>query len=249
MQTQDLPLSQLRIDGGTQPRVAINEEAVSDYAERLRESVVLPPVAAFFDGVVYWLADGFHRYHAHRRAGREAIAVDVHDGGLREAILYSVGANTEHGLRRTHEDKRKAVETLLTHEIASRDENGNPWSDSDIARQCHVHHTTVGRIRKDHTCAMHKYENEKRAFTHPKTGKPTVMNTAKIGRSFPKRATSKGSPSRPDASGDCLTIDIPRHPKSAARTLLSLFGKTVATEIAEHVLLIVNDPQAAQSQG
>ena len=37
MQTQDLPLSQLRIDGGTQPRVAINEEAVSDYAERYGE--------------------------------------------------------------------------------------------------------------------------------------------------------------------------------------------------------------------
>jgi hypothetical protein len=248
MQTQDLPLSQLRIDGGTQPRVAINEEAVSDYAERLRESVVLPPVAAFFDGVVYWLADGFHRYHAHRRAGREAIAVDVHDGGLREAILYSVGANTEHGLRRTNEDKHKAVETLLTHEIASKDENGNLWSDSDIARQCHVHHTTVGRIRKDHTCAMHKYENEKRAFTHPKTGKSTIMNTAKIGRSLQKRSTPKASASKPDVSEECLTIDIPRNPKSAARILLGTFGKKVATDIAEHVLLMATDPQAAQRQ-
>ncbi len=248
MQTQDLKLSQIRIDGGTQPRVEINEEVVADYAERLREGVVLPPVVVFFDGIVYWLADGFYRYHAHRRAGREAIAVNVHDGGLREAILYSVGANAEHGLRRTNEDKRKAVETMLTHEIASKDENGNPWSNRDIAKRCRVDEGTVRNYRKIHTAEIPQYENEQRAFIHPKTGKSTVMNISKIGRSFQKRSTPKVSASRPDASEDCLTLDIPRNPKSAARKLLSTFGNKVATDIAEHVLLMATDPQAAKMQ-
>lgn len=246
MQTQDLKLSQLRIDGGTQPRVAINEEAVSDYAQHLREGVVLPPVAAFFDGVVYWLADGFHRYHAHRRAGREAIAVDVHDGGLREAILYSVGANAEHGLQRTNEDKRKAVQMLLTDEIAAKDEHGKPWSNCEIARRCRVDEKMVRRLRENLSSAKPKYNTEQRTFTHPKTGKPTVMNTSRIGRSSQKRSTPKVSASRTDTSEDCLTIDIPRNPKAAARTLLSTFGQKVATDIAEYVLLMVTDPQAAQ---
>lgn len=246
MNTQELKLSQLRIDGGTQPRVAINEEAVADYAERLREGVVLPPVVAFFDGVVYWLADGFHRYHAHRRAGREAIAVDVHDGGLREAILYSVGANTEHGLRRSNEDKRKAVETLLTHEIASKDENGDPWNNCDIARQCHVSEITVRRYREVHTSTMSKYETEKRVFTHPKTGKPTIMNTAKIGKSKPQsrkkyggispkafKPVRQGEPYEPKAA-----IELPYKPFYAANTLISVMGEALAVEIANQVLQI-----------
>jgi len=246
MQTQDLKLSQLRIDGGTQPRVAINEEAVADYAERLREGVVLPPITAFFDGIVYWLADGFHRYHAHRRAGREAIAVDVHDGGLREAILYSVGANTEHGLRRTNEDKRKAVETLLTHEIASVDEDGKPWNNCDIARRCHVDEKMVRRLREIHTSAKPKYETEKRAFTHPKTGKPTTMNTTKIGKSKPKsrkkyggispkafKPVRQGEPYEPKAA-----IELPYKPFYAANAIISVMGEELAVEIANQILQI-----------
>ena len=31
---------------------------------------VFPPVDVFFDGEVYWLADGFHRYHG-------AVALDI----------------------------------------------------------------------------------------------------------------------------------------------------------------------------
>jgi hypothetical protein len=54
----------IRIDGGTQPRQEINYEVVKDYAELMREGVAFPPVTVFFDGVDYWLADGFHRYHA-----------------------------------------------------------------------------------------------------------------------------------------------------------------------------------------
>ena len=244
MNTQDLKLTQIRIDGGTQPRVAINEEAVDDYAERLREGVMLPPVTAFFDGVVYWLADGFHRYHAHRRVGRETMAVDVHDSGLREAILYSVGANTEHGLRRTNEDKHKAVETLLTHEIASKDENGNPWNNCDIARRCHVSEFMVRKIRDTHSSIKSKSDSQKRAFTHPKTGKPTTMNTAKIGKSksrkkyggiSPKafKPVRQGEPYEPKAA-----IELPYKSFYAANTLISVMGEALAIEIANQILEI-----------
>lgn len=244
MQTQELKLSQLRIDGGTQPRVAINEEVVSDYADRLREGVVLPPITAFFDGVVYWLADGFHRYHAHRRAGRETIAVDVHDGGLREAILYAVGANTEHGLRRTNEDKRKAVQMLLTHEIASKDENGNPWSNCEIARRCRVDEGTVRNYRKNLSSEIPKVDTSKRVV---KRGDSVyIQNTAKIGKSRPKASPRQAESQATAASEDCVSLDLPHNPKAAARTLLRTFGQKVAVDIAEYVLLMVTDPQATQ---
>ena len=95
-------------------------------AEALRDGATFPPMLACHDGLVYWLADGFHRYHAHRRAGLKQIQVDVREGMLREAILYSVGANAAHGLRRGNEDNRKAIMTLL------RDEEWVKWSNRDI---------------------------------------------------------------------------------------------------------------------
>lgn len=246
MNTQTLPLKQIRIDGGTQPRVEISEEVVAEYAEQLREGSAFPPVTVFFDGAAWWLADGFHRYHAHRRAGRETMVADLHDGGLREAILYSVGANIEHGLRRTNEDKRKAVETMLTNEIVSKDENGKPWANREIARRCHVSEITVRRFLEHHTATMSQYETEQRTFTHHKTGKPAVMNTAKIGKSSPKKRKQYGGisphaftpvresePYEPKAA-----IDLPYKPFYAANAIISVMGQELAVEIAEQILKI-----------
>ncbi len=237
MDTQTLKLSQIRIDGGTQPRVEINQEVVADYADQLRSGEEFPPVTVFFDGAAYWLADGFHRYHAHRSAGRDTIVTDIQDGGLREAILYSVGANSEHGLRRTNEDKRRAVETMLVNEVVSKDENGNPWSNCDIARQCNVSEFLVRRCRESLTSIKSKYESDQRAFTHPKTGKPSVMNTTKIG--LHKRPTLPKGTGQSTVSEKYTTIDLPGSPQAAARTLLGSLGEDLAVKIAEEVLLIV----------
>ena len=108
-----IPLENLRTNGGTQSRASLNESTVAEYAESIRLSVELPPVIAFFDGSEFWLADGFHRYNAHKVAGAMEIQAEVREGTRRDAILFSVGANASHGLRRTNEDKRRAVMTLL----------------------------------------------------------------------------------------------------------------------------------------
>lgn len=137
-----LEIKKIRIDGGTQPRSFINQDVVAEYAEQITDGAVMPAVTVFFDGVYYWLADGFHRYFAHKKAGFTEIEIDQHTGTVRDAILYSVGANNEHGLRRTNEDKRKAVLVLL------EDMEWSEWSDHLIAKQCRVSHMTVGRIKK-----------------------------------------------------------------------------------------------------
>ncbi len=235
MNTQTLKLSELRIDGGTQPRVEMNEEVIADYAELIRSGITFPPVTVFFDGAAYWLADGFHRYHAHRRIGRDTIFAEVQDGGLREALLHSVGANAKHGLRRTNADKRKAVETMLYNEYVSKDGSGNPWSSREIARRCCVSERMVRSAREVLIAAVPDYETEKRTFTHHKTGKPAVMNITKIGKSVSKvfkpiRAS--------DQFQDRAAVELPYNPVSAANTIVTTMGKTLSIEIANRILAI-----------
>lgn len=139
----NLSLDKIKIDGGTQSRAKIDQDVVSEYADNMRDGAKFPPVIVFHDGAEYFLADGFHRYHAAKKAGSPGIKCDVREGTLRDAILYSFGANADHGLRRTPADKRKAVMAMLS------DIEWQDWSDREIARQCCVSHPFVAAIRKE----------------------------------------------------------------------------------------------------
>ena len=59
----------------------------------------------------------------------------------RDAILFSVSANAQHGQRRTNEDKRRAVMRLL------EDPEWSRWPAREIARQCGVTHPFVSALR------------------------------------------------------------------------------------------------------
>jgi hypothetical protein len=137
-----LNLNVIRIDGGTQARVEIDMDVVADYAEAVKAGIEFPAVTAYHDGADYWLADGFHRFHAHKQAGKASIAAEVLTGTAREAILHSLGANGTHGLRRTNADKRKAVQTMLA------DAEWTAWSDRKIAEACGVSQPFVSGMRK-----------------------------------------------------------------------------------------------------
>ena len=133
----------IRIDKGTQSRIAISQETVDDYARQMEDGAKFPPVIVFHDGVEYYLADGFHRYFANRKLKRDSIDVDVVKGTLREAILYSLKANKAHGLRPSIEDKRNMVTKMLT------DHEWKEWADREIARHCGVSHVFVAKMRKE----------------------------------------------------------------------------------------------------
>ena len=137
---KSLPISGIRLDGGTQVRAEINQEAVDDYATALIDGVALPPVVVFHDGKQHWLADGFHRLAAAVAAGKDRIAADVRDGTARDALLHALGANESHGLRRSNADKRRAVEICLDDPALSQLEG------REIARLCHVSHTLVQNV-------------------------------------------------------------------------------------------------------
>lgn len=137
-----LPLDSIRTDGGTQARAEMKPGVAAEYAEAIAAGAKLPPIVVFHDGADNWPGDGFHRLEGHRLAGRKVIAAEVRPGTKRDAILFALGANDTHGLRRTNADKQKAITTALL------DPEWSQWTDREIARRCAVDHKSVGNLRR-----------------------------------------------------------------------------------------------------
>lgn len=171
---KSLPMDVIRIDGGTQSRLKIDTKVVDQYAEQMADGAEFPAAVAFFDGKEYWLADGFHRYHAFRKNKKAGMSCNIVNGTVRDAILYSFGANGKHGLPMSNEDKRNIVLHML------KDFEWGDWSDREIARKCGVSHVFVGKIR-----AEIGGEKKEKKFTH-KNGTVTTMQ--------PKADTPKAEP-------------------------------------------------------
>lgn len=174
----NLKLNEIRIDGNTQSRAVINQDIVKEYSDAITDGANLPPVVVFYDGAEYWLADGFHRYHANNKIGAIDIDAEIKNGTQRDAVLFSVGVNATHGLRRTNADKRKAVQTLID------DDEWSKWSDREISRKCAVSNNFVSEIRKSSLSSddSDKKNSTTRNYT-TKHGAETVMETKNIGKS------------------------------------------------------------------
>ena len=93
-------------------------------------------------------------------------------------MLFSVGANHAHGLRRTNEDKRRAVTTLLL------DAQWTQWSDREISRRCGVDHKTVGAVRAQLQTTGEIPQSDQRTGADGR-----VTNTANIGNKTSASAT------------------------------------------------------------
>lgn len=196
--TTKLKIGKIRIDGNTQPRTKIDTDVVSDYATAFEMNEPLPPVDVFHDGKDYWLADGFHRFHGASKSGRKTIACKIHNGTQRDAILFSVGANASHGLRRTNEDKRAAVMTLLN------DPEWSQWSAREIARACAVSDPFVGSLRA--------------VSANVSTEKPDrVKYTTKHGTESTQTTTKKTKPKEPEKPQETPAAETPE-PKATVAT-------------------------------
>ena len=153
------------IDKGTQSREKISEETVTDYAEAMAAGDQFPAITVFHDGVDYYLADGFHRLHATQRLGKTSIQADVKTGTLRDAILFSLGANDKHGLRRSNADKRKSVRTLLD------DFEWGELTVNEMARICAVSPQLVMAVKAEMEGGV-----KVSSFKTPKKEKPVKLS-------------------------------------------------------------------------
>ena len=138
---KSLSVDVINISGGTQSRLKIDQNYVEEIYEKMKEEVEYDAVTIFFDGKEYWLADGFHRYHATRKLGKASIKCKITNGLLRDAILYSKSANNNHGLPPTLQDKLNNAKELCD------DFEWSGFSNRQIGRICDVSHVTVAKLR------------------------------------------------------------------------------------------------------
>ena len=177
MSIQPIEIARILVKETIQQRVQLNENVISEYFEEIQAGAQFPPLVVFGDGQNLILADGRHRYEAYKLAGTNDIPVDILNGTERDAILYAVGANADHGLRRTNADKRCAVETML------KDEEWGQWSDGAIAEKVCVSPAFVGKVRRELT--LNGFE-----FSSKRIGKDgRTLETSNIG----SRNTGTGS--------------------------------------------------------
>lgn len=189
---KDLPLDALRLDGGTQPRARIDPETVREYAERMKAGDHFPPVTVYFDGADHWLSDGFHRVKAAPEAGLAAVQANVWEGTRDDAFWMSLAANKDHGLRRTNEDKARAVKAAL----AARPR----LSDRAIADHVGVTHPFVAKCRAEMT--GNGYQSAVRTGRDGRT-----INTAKIGKSKRPKTYFDDDPGEA-ADPDSIPLDL-----------------------------------------
>jgi hypothetical protein len=187
-------LDKIRLDGGSQTRARLCTDTVKDYAEQYRHQAEpgyngehFPPVVLFFDGTSFWMGDGFHRYSGRSLAGFKDIPAEVREGDNRDALLYAVGCNTTHGLRRTREDKAAAVQSLL------KDPEWAKASSNWIAEVCNVSHTFVDDFRAS-TCNNASSEDQARRGRDGKTRrtrKPQARRERQLGEDDKSGAKSR----------------------------------------------------------
>jgi hypothetical protein len=183
---ENVELALIRADSRCQPRATLFLDVVEEYANDMAAGAAFPPVVVFHDGTEYWLADGFHRRQAAEVLGLTEIAADVRPGTLRDAILFSVSANAGHGMRRSNDDKRRAVTTLLADPEWAR------WSDREIARQCSVSHVFVQNMRPRQPLSGNGFQIEPRTVS--RGGTTYTMNTGNIGGSSSEPPLPFGAP-------------------------------------------------------
>ena len=134
-------LNAIRLDGGTQCRLVIDQPTVYSYLDAMKEGDEFPLLETVFDGATHWLTDGFHRWHAYKLLGIKEIDVKYKPGTLQDAQIEALKANAKHGKTLTNEDKRNKVEMAL------KIEGFFHKSDYEIAKLCGVSQPFVASVR------------------------------------------------------------------------------------------------------
>lgn len=150
MEVRSILPKNLVLDKKCQLRADIRKTTVQDYADVLEESMEkdepwpFPPLVVFWQaGSGHIVADGWHRTLAAKKAKwNKEIPCEVHHGGLRAAILFAASANSVHGIRRSNEDKRRAILAIL------KDREWRKWATNEIARRCNVSQGLVEIVRR-----------------------------------------------------------------------------------------------------
>ena len=217
----------------TQMRLATHAAIIEEYAEILDK---LPPIVVFLIDERYVLVDGFHRFGAYQKMGRETIPCIVMQGTLDDAREYACCANQEHGLRRNNGDKRKAVETFFR--IPGRDALDN----SEVARRLGVSCPFVQKVRdelgvKPSPASHHGAGSAKRRLNDliPESmGSSAKEESSGLNGLIPSEAKTVDKTKT-------VNVDLPsNNPHQFAVTLLREFDPKYLKSCADNILKLFN---------
>jgi len=126
---KELEIKDIEVDIKYQARVAMSLDLIQEYQERIEQGDEFPAIELFEVENRYILVDGFHRLSAYKKLNQAKVkAKIVTKKSERDALLYTTTANSNNGLRRSREDIKKAIKTLL------EDSEWSRWSERKIAR-------------------------------------------------------------------------------------------------------------------
>lgn len=138
----EISIHDIRRDGGTQPRAELDENHIEDLVFALSQGAVFDAILLYFDGVNYWLTDGFHRLAATIRRSIDKIKAEVRQGTQQDAQWHSFTVNQHQSLKRSNADKQRAIIGALKHAY------GHLKSNKEIARHCGVSEISIKNWRQ-----------------------------------------------------------------------------------------------------
>ncbi len=220
---KQLALKDIRTDGGTQQR-DVDDDVVARYKALMQDGKKFPPISVVHDGKDYWLWDGFHRYHAERKNGKNYIQANITEGTKREAMFFSFAANEKHGFPR----QSGTVKAMLLDKIFPDKEWGK-MSDEELANW-------IGGITKGHVSRCRRdYEKslEKTAPKPKKKGKKSttekVVVKDSVGKEVPEHLHEIFN-RRPEIQEHVRTINELVHTIKEARAANDLLYKNCKLE-------------------
>ena len=182
-QSRKVAVADIVADPDLQARAEVSQDAIDEYAEAVRGGAEFPPLRVVVVAGQMLLIDGYHRHAAYVTTGLEWCRVELVPGSTRaEAAWLALGANRDHGIRRTQADKRRAVRIGLTRH-------------PDKSHRAIAQH--VGVSDKTVTSVWAEMDAERRSDSR---ASPEILND------------SKGAPVRKDALGRLQPASKPRPP-------------------------------------
>jgi len=181
-------LNDIRIDGGTQNRKVIDQSRVYNMVEMMKEGDEFTPIDTNFDGVTYWLVDGFHRYHAYKLLGIKEVTIRYVPGTQAEAVIRSYGVNANHGLPRSFEEKQEIVQKAL----ANPDLAGA--SVYEIAKICRMSQPFVAGVKDPSKKQKQKQDKEKSIIKKAEELKSEIENQKITNQISSENTTGRESP-------------------------------------------------------
>ena len=154
-------INTINIAKSYQSREEIDQTMVEEFAEDMLHGDKFPPVLIYVVNGEKLIADGFHRYFAHKKNNKTSIEVDERVSDMDSYVLKCTSVNNIHGKRPTTQDKIRSL-----HRMLKIDEVSTLWLDKDIARHLNVSISFVYKHRDNKPEAI-KYERGGQKITRP----------------------------------------------------------------------------------